>query len=405
MKPRWSRLNSLPVRLFVLLWLALVLAHYLGYALQLLNSPEGQRPPLPPAVMALPPADGLPPPGGPRAPGPPHPPAPASPQGLTAPEPPPGPHDPPGAHGVGMLIDYGVRLLVFGLAAALAARWVSRPLSTLHASAGQLERQVLSGERPVPVPERDGPREVREVAAAYNRMSQRLVRQFEERAMMMAAVSHDLRTPLTRMRLRLELPATPEGKQAMLADLARMDGLIEQVLDTVRAERQPTQAVAVALPSFVQACVDDHAEAGRPVHWLDAGAPDEAQVHTLAQAQAVVRVDPQALRRVLDNLIDNAVRHGRAARVGVLRGPDQTVQVHVDDDGPGIPEADLERVLEPFARLDRARGTSTGGAGLGLYIARQLAMKQGALLTLSNRAEGGLRASLSWPAGASTGAP
>ena len=373
-------LDRLPVRLFLSLWLALVLAHYLGYGVQRWWSPHEEGRPPPPGVMALPPADGLPPPGA-SAPS-------RSLQDRHGPVPQGGSDEPPMPL-VSILIDYGVRLLVFGAAAALAARWVSRPLSRLHAAAGQLEQQVLAGQPPVPVPEHDGPTEVRQVASAYNRMSHRLVRQFDERVMMMAAVSHDLRTPLTRLRLRLEQPESPERRHAMLADLVRMDALIEQVLMSVRAERQPPPRQALDLVALVQACVEDHAESGRPVRL---SSPDLA-----GSAEVVVRGDAAALRRVLDNLIDNAVRHGRSACLSLAPpASDGRVAVHVDDEGPGIPSERIEAMFQPFARLDQARAVDSGGAGLGLYIARQLAHRQGATVTLSNRPEGGLRASVRW---------
>lgn len=385
----WLRFNSLPVRLFLCLWAALVLAHYLGYGVQAWVSP-GRPMPQPPGLMALPPADGLPAPGAHPPDG--HPPG-ARPPDMQPPLAGPPPGGEPGMPVHAALIDYGVRVLIFGLAAALLARWVSRPLSRLHASASALEQQVIAGAPPSPVPEHEGPQELRDVAAAYNRMSQRLVQQFEQRSMMMAAVSHDLRTPLTRMRLRLEQPDSPARTDALRADLSRMDHLIGQVLASVRAERHEAAPVPLDLLSFAQACVDDHADAGRPVQWhVPAAWSGEPPA-----GPAVVQADPVALQRVLDNLIDNAVRHGRHARVSVVQPPGAGWQVWVDDEGPGIDPAQLERLMQPFARLDQAR-REQAGAGLGLYIARQLAERQGARLALSNRPEGGLRAALCWPA-------
>jgi protein-histidine pros-kinase len=388
MKRWWLRFNSLPVRLFLCLWAALVLAHYLGYGVQALMSP-GRPVPQPPGLMALSPADGLPPPGArPSDGGPPD----GRPPGAHLPDMPPPPAGEPRMPLYTILIDYGVRVLIFGLAAALLARWVSRPLSRLQSSASALEQQVIAGTPPRPVPEHEGPQELRDVAAAYNRMSERLVQQFEQRSMMMAAVSHDLRTPLTRMRLRLEQPDSPARTDALRADLSRMDHLIGQVLASVRAERHEAAQVSLDLASFAQACVDDHADAGRPVEWGPAFAGSDMP----AAGPAVVQADPVALQRVLDNLIDNAVRHGHRARVSVARPAQAGWQVWVDDEGPGIDPAQLERLMQPFARLDQAR-REQAGAGLGLYIARQLAERQGAQLVLSNRPGGGLRAALCWP--------
>jgi protein-histidine pros-kinase len=225
--------------------------------------------------------------------------------------------------------------------------------------------------------EADGTREVRDAAAVFNRMAAELSGQFEERGLMMAAISHDLRTPLTRMRLRLETgEVEAKVRERCIDDLREMNGLVESVIEVFR----PAEAVRlqrVDLSALAQSAVDDLAETGAAVSFE--GPP------------AVVHADPVALRRVLDNLVGNALRYAGNARVRVDLAAGVT-RLIVDDDGPGIPDAELERVRQPFRRLESSRNRDTGGTGLGLYIAQQLVRRQGAVLVLGNRPEGGLRA-------------
>ena len=194
---------------------------------------------------------------------------------------------------------------------------------------------------------------------------------------MMAAISHDLRTPLTRMRLRLETgEVEARVRERCIDDLREMNQLVESVIEVFR----PAEAVVlqrVDLSALAQSAVDDLAEAGANVSFE--GPP------------AVVLADPVALRRVVDNLVGNALRYAGDAQVRVDLAAGVTRLV-VEDHGPGIPEAELARVRQPFRRVEGSRNRETGGTGLGLYIAQQLVRRQGAALVLSNRAEGGLRA-------------
>ena len=210
-------------------------------------------------------------------------------------------------------------------------------------------------------------------------MARRLREQFESRSLFMAAISHDLRTPLTRLRLRLEQCRADPIIEAGIGDLRETDALIEAVLAVLRDERRQEAAQALDVFALVQSMVDDEVEQGRAAH-----CEGEA---------AVVRAQPVALRRAIGNLLANALRHGGSAEVSVHRDGGG-VRIRIDDCGPGIPAEQLELVFRPFYRLDASRSRATGGSGLGLYIARELTQRNGGTLRLSNRPEGGLRAEI-----------
>jgi len=373
LKP-WKDWDRLGLRLFLLMWAALALSHLAAWSLvvQTLRGPAdmlGGPPPLH--------ADGgrpMPPPGD-FSDGPPPrrtPPAAQMPGRMpTFPSLPP--HLPWGSS----LIDYGVRLAVIALAAWWGSRWLARPVRRLVSAAQQLTPALAQG-RPAPeLNEDEGTREVRDAAAVFNRMAAELSGQFEERGLMIAAISHDLRTPLTRMRLRLETGEVEAGvRERCVEDIREMNRLVESVIEVFRPA-ETSQAQRVDLSALAQSAVDDLAETGATVSF--SGPP------------AVVSADPLALRRVVDNLVGNALRYAGSAQVSVDLSAGVTRLV-VEDDGPGIPEAELERVRQPFRRVEGSRNRNTGGTGLGLYIAQQLVRRQGALLVLSNRPEGGLRA-------------
>ena len=363
----WDRLG---LRLFLLMWAALALSHLAAWSLvtQSLQGPGDEPGGPPPHLQGD--AD--------RPPPPPH--------GDFAGQPPPPTHAarvptcpslPPSLPWHSTLLDYGVRLAVIALAAWWGSRWLARPVRRLVSAAQQLTPALAHGQ-PAPIlSETDGTREVRDAAAVFNRMAAELSGQFEERGLMIAAISHDLRTPLTRMRLRLETgEVEARVRERCIDDLREMNHLVESVIEVFRpSDAAPLQRVD--LSALAQSAVDDLAEAGAAVGFE--GPP------------AVVTADPLALRRVVDNLVGNALRYAGSARVRVDLAAGVTRLV-VEDDGPGIPEAELERVRQPFRRVEGSRNRETGGTGLGLYIAQQLVRRQGAVLVLSNRAEGGLRA-------------
>ncbi len=380
----WRRWDRLGLRLFVLMWLALVLSHGVAWSLVMLVGLPGHGADRPPPRLAQPHAEGPPARLGrvpadegaaPGAGGPP----PASMAHSVPHVVPTFPSLPPSLPWQAGLLDYGVRLLVIALAAWWGSRWLARPVRRLVDSARRLTPALAQG-RPAPLlDEQQGTREVREAAEVFNRMAAELSGQFEERGLMMAAISHDLRTPLTRLRLRLETGEVESGvRERCIDDIREMNRLVESVVEVFRPER----AVAlqrVDLGALAQSAVDDLAESGAALSFE--GEP------------RVVNADPQALRRVLDNLLVNAQRYAGGARVRVQPWADGTV-LWVDDDGPGIPEAELARVCQPFRRVEGSRNRATGGTGLGLYIASELARRQGIALTLANRPEGGLRAQL-----------
>lgn len=283
-----------------------------------------------------------------------------------------------------LLLDYGIRLLVTGLAAWLASRWLARPMREL-ARASQSLGQTLHQQDKLPLlDERAGTLEVRETARVFNAMARQLRRQFNERGLMVAAISHDLRTPLTRLRMRLEtLDIDDLQRERSVEDIQEMNALVDAVMELFRGDG-PGAAESqqdVDLHALAQAMTDDLLEQGQPVRFDDQG------VAVLAKGQ------PMALRRVVGNLIGNALRYGGGAEVSVGRDA-SGVWLRVADSGPGIPEDQLEAVFEPFFRLEDSRNRHTGGAGLGLYIARELTLKQQGTLVLSNRPGGGLLAEL-----------
>jgi signal transduction histidine kinase len=259
-----------------------------------------------------------------------------------------------------------------------AVRRVTAPLAGIAAAAERLGKDVGAA----PLPER-GTIEMRQAARAFNEMQKRLRRLVENRTRMLAAISHDLRTPLTLLRLRAENFANAEEREKILATIADMTGMIEATLafardDATAETRRPTD-----LGALVATIVDDMADAGMSV--------------TMAPVSPVVcEIRPAALKRAVTNLIDNAVKYGKNARVSIRPAP-RTVAIVVEDDGPGIPEAELARVFQPFYRLDPSRSRETGGIGLGLAIALSIIETHGGELTLANRSEGGLRATATIP--------
>jgi protein-histidine pros-kinase len=388
MKRWWS--DTLSKRLFALMWLALVVSHVVAFVV--VTHQAGFDASMRPGLPTFP---SLPPLPGPRTAEPPRP-GPGDREGLPPPDQ-AGPHAPPGPAafegppprmGPGLpasavLLDYGIRFVIIGLAAWLGARWLARPMRRLAQAAGALGPTLARGTAPPPaLDEETGTVEVRETARVFNAMARQIRELVDARALLVAAISHDLRTPLTRIRMRLEAVPDDALVQRSIADIREMDALIESALEIFRGTGRTEPPVVTDVFALVQSLVDDLADLGQPVQ--------------ARGASALARVHPPALRRVVANLVDNALRYGERAEVSVEERGD-SIAIVVDDHGPGIPEAQLESVMQPFVRLERSRNRSTGGSGLGLYIARDLVTGQGGTLALANRPEGGLRATITLP--------
>lgn len=270
-------------------------------------------------------------------------------------------------------------LSIIALAAAALTFFVARiaaaPLHRMATAAAAMGGDI---ERP-PLTE-NGPREVRLAARTLNRLQERLRATLAEHTRMLASIAHDLQTPLTRLRLRLEKVADEELRARLSADIHAMQVLIREGLDFARASASDEEISTLDLNSLLESLVEDAVEAGQDV-----------SVGEVCEMDVPVR--PNALKRSLLNLIDNGSIYGGSVRVSA-ECEGQDVIIRVRDHGPGIPEEELERVFEPFYRLEGSRSRETGGTGLGLTIARALARKAGAQLMLRNHPEGGLEAVL-----------
>jgi signal transduction histidine kinase len=276
------------------------------------------------------------------------------------------------------LTSFLISALAVGAVGALGVGFASRPLRRLATAADRLGR----GETFEPLPE-SGPEETRQANVAFNRMRERLDRYIRDRTAMLAAIAHDLRTPITSLRLRAEFIDDEEAKAKILETLAEMQAMAEAVLAFARGDAESEASRATDIPALVESVVEDVAAGGREASFKESPA-------------TTLTCRPFALRRAVGNLIDNATFYGVRARARVEADKDE-VRIIIDDDGPGIPAAELERVFDPFVRLEGSRSRETGGAGLGLAIARSIFRAHGGDVRLENRAEGGLRAIATLP--------
>ena len=270
-------------------------------------------------------------------------------------------------------------LALIPVLALLVAGWIliRRTLAPLRELTRATEKIGLGAE--VILPEA-GTSDVRELIRAFNAMQTRIHRLINERTETLAAVGHDLRTPLSRLQLRLETVRQDDVREAMDGDLEEMGAMIESLLDFLGGEKNPEPLVRADLAVTIATVVDAFQDHGQDV---DYSGPDhlEMEIHALS------------LRRAVRNLIENALHYGQRARVSLLRVGDE-VLIRIDDDGPGIPRDQIGEVLKPFARLDTARQRNTRGLGLGLAIVQKAVELERAQLTLINRPEGGLRAEI-----------
>ncbi len=257
------------------------------------------------------------------------------------------------------------------LLAIWAARRVTVPLSRFAAAATALGSDV--GAPPLA---EAGPRELRQAAHAFNAMQARIRRLLADRTQMLAAIAHDLRTVLTRLRLRAEFIDDAEQQRKAIADLDAMGAMLNEAMALARDESAEETRIETDLAALVHALCADLADAGQPVRYEG---PD----------RLVYACRPMALSRALTNLIDNAVRYGGGAEV-TLTGTEHAVEISVADRGPGIPAEQRERVFAPFYRLEPSRSRATGGTGLGLAVARSIVRRHGGEITLADRPGGGL---------------
>ncbi|QGZ66237.1 ATP-binding protein [Paraburkholderia acidisoli] len=279
-----------------------------------------------------------------------------------------------------LVLDYLVRIYLVRFAAVLliallAVRFAVRPLKRLAGAARALGHNLHR-----PPLDVSGPAEVRLAAQSLNTMQQQLLDGIAERTRFLAAVSHDLRSPLTRLRLRTEMLPSAEWRERLRGDLDEMEAMVGATLDAVRGVEITEARHDIDVDSLLESLADDAREAGR-------------DVTVEGRATAPLAGYPRNLKRCLQNLLDNALRHGSTVRIAV-HDDGQTLRIAIRDDGPGIPAAELEKVFEPYYRASTNAAAHDSGAGLGLTIARSIAGAHGGTLALRNRAAGGVEAVL-----------
>jgi len=268
-------------------------------------------------------------------------------------------------------------IIIASAAAAYIARRVARPLSALEHAAAIAAR----GGTPPPVPE-EGPDDVRNAAKAFNQMTDRVTRTMESQRQLLSAVGHDLRTPLTAMRINLEFVEDAELRERLTSNLNELQALTESVLSAARGAGGESKR-NIDLSALVESLCADLDDLGEPVTWH-------------AHKPAPLKCRPDEIRRAVRNLVENAVAYGHRAEVQIQE-TQEAYEILVEDEGPGIPDAEQGRVFEPFVRLETSRNSETGGTGLGLTLVKAIAQGHGGGVALENREEGGLRARLTLP--------
>lgn len=275
-----------------------------------------------------------------------------------------------------LIVDAAMLVLVF-----VAVRQVTRPLSVLAGAAEELGRNI---DRP-PLPE-EGAAELVQASRALNTMQDRLKRYVQTRMHVLAAMSHDLKTPITRMRLRAEMLDDAQLKARFVKDFDSLQEMVNSTLDYMRGLGDGGELLEpIDLTALISSLKEDAEEAGRVVTLY-------------GDARSPVPGRAQALKRCLQNLIDNALAYGKRADITV-RDEGEAVNIAIRDDGPGIPESEMEKVFEPFYRVEGSRNRNSGGSGLGLSIARNIAQAHGGTVRLRNLASGGLEVTLRLPRG------
>lgn len=288
------------------------------------------------------------------------------------------PHMPPVARWLPVVLL--IQLILLSLCAWLAVRMVTRPFSRFTRAVETLEPTSAST-----MPEQ-GPLEVQQAAKAFNAMQGRIQDHLKERAQILAAISHDLQTPITRMKLRVEMANDDVLREKLTQDLDNMTHLVREGIAYARSSEQLEEAEQrIELHSFLDSLVCDYTDVGKAVTFTSVNQP------------LPLSTRPQALRRVMTNLLDNALKYGGNADLQLDASATDFARITIADSGPGIPEDELMTVLQPFYRVESSRNRTTGGTGLGLAIAAQLVAQMRGKLLLSNRAEGGLQVSITLP--------
>jgi signal transduction histidine kinase len=276
------------------------------------------------------------------------------------------------------ILELGLLTLMLSVVLYAMTRTITRPLGDLAKAADAVGR----GTTVQPLKER-GARELKRATRAFNAMQERLNRYLDSRTRVLAAMSHDLRTPITRLRLRVESIEDEALRARCVEDLDEMTRMVRGALSTFRGLNDEESTIAVDIDALLQELQRRYGEVNE-------------NVAIEGRAASPFPGKPLALKRCLGNLVDNALQYGERATIAVTDSADE-LTIRVLDDGPGIPEAELERVFEPFYRLESSRNRGTGGTGLGLSIARDVAQAHGGSLTLANRSDGGLEARLVLP--------
>lgn len=277
-----------------------------------------------------------------------------------------------------LLLTLAVLLISVIALSLIAVRWISRPLRVLAQAAERLGRDIRQ-----PPLQAGGPSEVKRAALAFNTMQERLVRFIEDRTRILSAMSHDLKTPITRLRLRAESIEDPALRASIARDIDDMQRMTQESLDFLRGIEEREAIRDIDVPALLENVKDDVEDTGGTV---ELGAIDALPYPGR----------PLALKRCITNLVANASQYGKRAQVSVRDDQDR-LQIVISDDGPGIPEKALEQVFEPFYRLESSRSRETGGTGLGLSIARNIARAHGGDVVLRNREDVGLEAVLTLP--------
>ena len=268
-----------------------------------------------------------------------------------------------------ILLFMGLSMLLVIVVLMIMMRRITQPLKRLTNSAQRLG----IGEQVEPLPER-GPKDLRETIHSFNQMNSRLQRFVSDRTRMLAALSHDLRTPITTMRLRVELMPDSKDRDQLLSTLDEMQEMSEATLAFMRQASDTEATRKVELNAMLDSLCEDYIEIGQDVQYTEAD-------------ETIISCRPVSMKRALRNLIDNAVKYGDRARVSLNTDSDK-VLIIIEDNGPGIPEERMEKVFEPFFRLEESRNRDTGGIGLGMAIARNIIRNHGGDIELVNLEDG-----------------